>query len=783
LNDFSSFDELNFDDCLDHLNISILTIHPVRKIILNNSLNKLKNLKINQIQENFILNLKNFKAFDLRSNPFKEMTNLKNYENIIFIIENSELNFIFDSSSSSSNYLFQGYFTIIENSNDFSNHIDPLVFRNSFLNKLRIEGISSSLFNRNEFIFSESKNNETFKSFILFLDLSVYRIRLTSKLLNEKVYESLFSLELNGIFDSIQDDLFKNLNSLKLLIIRMQHIKKIFMKNNKWLQFLNYNQKITRPVPFNQTFFLVLYQSLPRVTYYEYPNEDFCYFKNFPHEKIVLPVLKPNHNLTCSCTQLYLIQYSYLLKKRFDSNFEHINQFLIVDYRFALYYADYLSQETFKDCLTSEKSVFRKRLVECNFSQRLELCNTKEEKILNTNNKTKQEFYFTIYDWELLSKKSHLYLFILNQMISVICICVNFMTIMVISNNSNQIRKEFQKTYKYLRIYSVFNCLHIVILFTKFICSKDIFHCYITKDLIYVQLIKLISVRLIGNILKTASNITYVSFTLSRYLSITNSSNDSNLFKIFEKISFKLYFTIVIIFSSCINGYVYFISPIKDSSLIYSSQNITNGNSYKWESVGDYKQNFETSNHQLLNGLQIIRILFSDIAYIVLVFIIDCCLLFFVTQQMKQKKALLIQNHISNNLNDNQAAILMCLKMRQIKNSENRISAIIVLNGINFLVFKLPSSLISMYGFIYVYDQTNKIYKPNLIDYIVCRHFKFCECVAELAHLFYLLSYLNQFFIFYKLDKNFNDNFKCLVLRIKQNFSYNNRSVVEITRL
>ena len=157
------------------------------------------------------------------------------------------------------------------------------------------------------------------------------------------------------------------------------------MKNNKWLQFLNYNQKITKPVPFNQTFFLVLYQSLPRVTYYEYPNEDFCYFKNFPHEKIVLPVLKPNHNLTCSCTQLYLIQYSYLLKNRFDANFEHINQFLIVDYRFALYYADYLSQETFKDCLTSEKGVFRKRLVECNFSQRLELCNTnEEEKILNT---------------------------------------------------------------------------------------------------------------------------------------------------------------------------------------------------------------------------------------------------------------------------------------------------------------------------------------------------------------------------------------------------------------
>ena len=112
----------------------------------------------------------------------------------------------------------------------------------------------------------------------------------------------------------------------------------------------------------------------------------------------------------------------------------------------------------------------------------------------------------------------------------------------------------------------------------------------------------------------------------------------------------------------------------------------------------------------------------------------------------------------------------MIRKRRQHEITEKKLTCLIILNGINFLVFKLPSALIKLYSFIYYYDQTNKQHEPSILGYIVCRYFNFCESVAELAHLLYLFSYLIQFFIFYKLDKNFHDQFLVLISEIKLKF-------------
>ena len=182
---------------------------------------------------------------------------------------------------------------------------------------------------------------------------------------------------------------------------------------------------------------------------------------------------------------------------------------------------------------------------------------------------------------------------------------------------------------------------------------------------------------------------------------------------------------------------------------------------YNFGEIGDYKQNFENSSAHLFNASQIIRIILSDLIYIVLVFIIDLALLKFVTLQMRRKATITeIQMSESRKLK---------LK-RQKKSTQKRISSLIILNGINFLLFKLPSSLVNLYSFIFYFDKTNNIYKPNIFSYTICRYFNFCENVAELAHLFYLLSYLIQFFIFYKLDKNFHDQFLVLISKIKSKF-------------
>ena len=76
----------------------------------------------------------------------------------------------------------------------------------------------------------------------------------------------------------------------------------------------------------------------------------------------------------------------------------------------------------------------------------------------------------------------------------------------------------------------------------------------------------------------------------------------------------------------------------------------------------------------------------------------------------------------------------------------------IVLNGINCFVFRFPSAFASFYGFIFRYDKLDKMFKPNIPSYIVCRGFHFCTNFQEILYLFSLFL---QFFIFLKFDEIF----------------------------
>jgi hypothetical protein len=98
----------------------------------------------------------------------------------------------------------------------------------------------------------------------------------------------------------------------------MQNIQHILVRNNKWLDSLNFdlNIDINNSTQVNNNahriIALVFYQTFYNVTLYDYPEKDFCYFKNFPHNRLVLPKLRPNYKTSCSCTEIYLIK-SYCL--------------------------------------------------------------------------------------------------------------------------------------------------------------------------------------------------------------------------------------------------------------------------------------------------------------------------------------------------------------------------------------------------------------------------------------------------------------------------------------
>jgi len=118
----------------------------------------------------------------------------------------------------------------------------------------------------------------------------------------------------------------------------------------------------------------------------------------------------------------------------------------------------------------------------------------------------------------------------------------------------------------------------------------------------------------------------------------------------------------------------------------------------------------------------------------------------------------LIQNIMNSHIHDD-----VISKKTNNMTSSKRITGMIVLNGINFLVFRFPLALISLYGLIYYLD-SNEIthYKPDIASFIICRAYRLCDTIEEFLFIIYLISFFIQFYIFYKYDLNFKESFKLL---------------------
>ena len=206
----------------------------------------------------------------------------------------------------------------------YSQEICPLIFQNSKIFVLRINDLSSSFINKNELSFLKNVSTHSIGSFVVQLMLYMYHYKLDSSLLNKFVFRFTLFLDLSGSFDFGQDDLFKSLSKLQMLRIRTQNAKNLLTRRNKWWNYLNLNVLIDPDdivAQYNNQeniFSLKILQTFANVTYYDFPDQDLCHFKHFPHQRLVAPALKPIHKSSCSCTKLFLIQHSYKYAKYLD---------------------------------------------------------------------------------------------------------------------------------------------------------------------------------------------------------------------------------------------------------------------------------------------------------------------------------------------------------------------------------------------------------------------------------------------------------------------------------
>ena len=203
------------------------------------------------------------------------------------------------------------------------NKICPFIFNNSRLNHLDVSAIQNSFVFKRVFEFLEIENENAAKSIstnkFQTLTIGISYSSLTARIVNKFVFKEMKSLEISGYIYSIQYDLFKYFDKLVEIRLSLNKLKEFHLNGNDWMHYLCYNKKshqvkgTNKPLKYNLLIvFDSFYASKQLVERYVYPDEDFCLFSHFPHDKLVLPKIYVDEKMNCSCTILFLIQFSHL---------------------------------------------------------------------------------------------------------------------------------------------------------------------------------------------------------------------------------------------------------------------------------------------------------------------------------------------------------------------------------------------------------------------------------------------------------------------------------------
>jgi hypothetical protein len=316
---------------------------------------------------------------------------------------------------------------------------------------------------------------------------------------------------------------------------------------------------------------------------------------------------------------------------------------------------------------------------------------------------------------------------------SVVCVIVNVIIIFALTGKS--IKKEVKKQYLYYVMNSYSNIFYMIITAVSVInnCKIENIFCSSLYGSESAQYFQIIFNVLIKNILITFSNLAYLGFILARYIKISSTKNI--ILKKFDSVSLTMFALTSLILSIFSNSHIYFEIETKQKFKFYDSI-------YQDSSQDQFRNDFTSIESTVFSALQYLKFILIDLLFFVLTIVIDCTLIRFI------KKSMLDSNH-----------------NREVKKiAKQRTITMLVLNGINFLVLRSPSLIIDFYVFFFNHKTkgTKIQYFPSIVDYLVCRVFNFCESIKQVFYFLYMLSYLVQLFIFYKLDSNFKAGFKAL---------------------
>jgi hypothetical protein len=625
----------------------------------------------------------------------------------------------------------------------YSKTVCPYVFMKSPLRSMSLFEITNSLIYKNTLEFLDvNETNELDMGLNKFenLALDIAYERITHKLIEKNVFKKMKYLSLSGIIYDIQTDLFASFSEIKLIYVSVDNFGIFFHKGLDWLKHLNLGVNVSlnetelnirgENYNLNYAVHLIIHEvwSIFRDTY-EYPNQDLCLFKDFPHHRLIYPTIYTGKLIPCSCTLLWMIQYSnfYLYK-----NFTYYRKGL-----WTLIIEDSKSEKTLH-CLL-DTSNFTLEIDKCNFEINLKNCeNTK----LITNGKD-----FGFFDQKNLVFNFKWLKYIVEVFIQpILCllgIITNLITIKVIRNRSTPLLKKnlHNVMYEHQLACSIFNVIlcSIKVLSLMNICifPRTSF-CSSINEETATQYFKIYIVNFLGNAVRLGSNFSYIFFSISRFYLMDTAP--SKFFKKFQKINTKIFYSILTLFCLSFSSFRIFQFKINDFFDVFEQNFPFDAYAVNWcEDELSLKTSKFLSLCQFFTVINLINNIFNNIIFFFVSFVIDLNLIRLSNENLKSKKAL---------FPDDEAHVTEALRFKE------KINKMIFFNGLFYFVSHFPEFLVTL--LLIIFRKTLEHHCFTLFS---------CVDLIEISQSLNFVMIFSQFFLFKKFDKNFNDSFQNLIKR------------------
>ena len=723
---FDNFNDLEMDCNQTYNTTSFIQLNPNRELVIDKSLNLRNQLYSENVMSLITVVFSNVKGYDFNSKRRKYYIS-----NLVILF--SRLDFYFNSKilnectakvydSVTTHHMLQSFITIYFRQVIYPHSICPLAFSGTVFDSMYFTDITNSLLAKNKLNFVQL-NNSSFE--IKTLNAAYFELSyecLSLSLLNKNVFKNIRILVVIGILNSIKDDLFVEFSRLKLIQLKINNLKVFFHNENKWMTTLNKNVKVNlnnikdvqKRIHANEIIILSIissknFQSFLNV--YDYPEKDLCLFKYFPHEHLVFPLIFPELELKCTCTLKWLHLYlSELLKS--NKKIQDSSDFYPVSNEENLTNVYHYCQKEFFKMICDFENKFQK----CN------LTSLKRESYLGINNDL--DLFYLIKWFEFIL------ILIVQPILCFLSILCNALVIIVLKNKKNH--KELKvKMYTYVQINAFFNLLYSVIMSTKLINTCIFFYSNSTFcSKIYQskssQNYKIIGIYFLGNVLKNCSNISYIFFSMSRYISVSLEKK-KKIFVKFNNINVKLFFFLNLLFSSVLSVFILFqyeINEYKDyrKEFPYEKRN---------EKVCLDKSNYFTC--KLFNSFKIANQILNGVVFLILILVIDILLIRDYGKEMSTKSRLDLNKE----------------KREEFKLKTKKITKMVLLNSIFIFISHVPvlsSTLILI------------IFSKKLVKF--CNERLSCDLINEEMEVFMHISMISNFFILKYFNRNFNVSFQ-----------------------